>query len=112
MSTPVKIHQMKQGRRPHFIPEWCEKFNLIQAELAEKLGADPGLVSRWFSGSTPSLDYQRKLAELFDCETDGIFRHPDEDWMARFLRGRPREEVDRIKNTLEAAFPRKVANDK
>ena len=112
MSTPVKIHQMKQGRRPHFIPEWCEKFNLIQAELAEKLGADPGLVSRWFSGSTPSIEYQKKLPGLFDRETHGIFRHPDADWMARLLRDRPREEVDRIKNTLEAAFPRKVVNGK
>lgn len=110
MSTPVKIHRLKQGRRPHFIPEWCDKIGFKQADLAKELDADQGIVSRWFSGSSPSEDYQKRLAALFGCEEDGIFRHPDEDWMARFLRGRSKEEVDRIKATLETAFPRRVVN--
>lgn len=107
MTEVTKIHQMKQGRRPHFIKDWCEKRGLSQADLAKKLDADAGLVSRWFSGSTPSVEYQKKLAALFDCDEDGIFRHPDDDWMRKFLKGRSSEEVDRVKILLETAFPRK-----
>lgn len=101
-----RIHGLKQGRRPHYIKEWCERRNLSQADLSRELSADPGLVSRWFSGSSPSAVYQEKLAALFDCEPDAIFRHPDDDWMAKFLRGRSQKEIERIKSTLEIAFPR------
>lgn len=107
MTKVTTIHHMKQGRRPHFIPEWCEKRQLQQADLARKIGADPGLVSRWFKGSTPQKEWQEKLAAFFECEEESLFRHPDDDWMARFLKGRSSEEVDRVKILLETAFPRK-----
>ena len=107
MAKVTKIHHMKQGRRPHFISDWCNKRGLSQADLAKKLDADPGLVSRWFNGSTPSVEYQQKMAALFDCQEDSLFRHPDDDWMAKFLKGRTSEEVDRVKILLETAFPKK-----
>lgn len=107
MSNVTKIHNMKQGRRPHFVPDWCEKRGYSQADLAKKIEADPGLVSRWFKGSTPSAEYQAKMAALFDCDEESLFRHPDDDWMAKFLKGRSSEEVDRVKILLETAFPRK-----
>jgi transcriptional regulator with XRE-family HTH domain len=109
MSEVVRIHASKQGRRPHYIAAWADKKDLSQADIVRALGVDKGTVSRWFKGSSPTEDYQAKLAELFGTDEEGIFRHPDDDWMRRFLQGREKEEVERIKSTLEAAFPRKRA---
>ena len=106
MPNVSKIHPSKQPRRPHFIPEWAGLRQLTQADLARELGADKSLVSRWFSGSSPGKAWQVKLAAMFETEPDALFRHPDDDWLARFFAGRKREEIDRIKATLEAAFPR------
>jgi transcriptional regulator with XRE-family HTH domain len=79
-----EIHKTKQPRRPHFIEAWAEARNFSQADLARELGADKSIVSRWYDGSSPSREYQERLAALFHCEPDSIFRHPDDDWMARF----------------------------
>lgn len=99
------IHRTKQPRRPHFIPEWAEARGLTQADLARELDADKSVVSRWFNGTTPGLEWQEKLAALFHCEPDAIFRHPDDDWLSKFFRDRSREELERMKTMLEAAFP-------
>jgi transcriptional regulator with XRE-family HTH domain len=109
MSDLDGIHQKKQPRRPHFLREWMDSKGLRAVDLADELHIDKSLVSRWLSGSTPSADNQRILADFFGCEPEGLFRHPDEDWMARALRDRPREEIERIKQTIETAFPRKKA---
>lgn len=106
MSEITRIHKGKQPRRPHFIPEWAEARSLTQADLARELGADKSVVSRWFNGTTPGLEWQEKLAALFYCEPDALFRHPDDDWLSQFFRDRSREELERIKLMLEAAFPR------
>lgn len=97
----------KQGRRPHYIPEWASSIGMSQADLVRALGADKGSVSKWFAGATPQEQWQRKLADLFGTTTDGIFRHPDEAWVAGFLSGRDKDEIDRMKATLSAAFPKK-----
>ena len=108
MEPVARIHQLKQGHRPHFIPQWAEHRRLAQRDIVEALGVDKGVVSRWFSGSTPSVKYQEALAGLFETEREGLFRHPDEDWLAAFFAGRRRDEIERIKATLEAAFPRSI----
>lgn len=102
------IHKGRQPRRPHYVQEWAEKRGMRATDLASELGVDKSVVSRWFTGSTPSLESQQRLAALFGCEPESLFRHPDDDWLTRFFEGREREEVERIKNTLEAAFPRKT----
>lgn len=106
--TP-RIHATKQPRRPHHIVDWAEKFGFKQVEIADQLGADKSVVSKWFSGTTPGVEYQEKLAALFHTDREGLFRHPDDDWLAKFFRDRTAEEIDRIKSTLETAFPRKRA---
>lgn len=80
-----------------------------QSDIAEQINADKSVVSKWFSGSTPGLEYQAKLAALFHTDREGLFRHPDDDWLAKFFRDRSREEVERIKSTLETAFPRRLS---
>ena len=108
-----RIHRSKTPRRPHFIPEWAERRELSQADLARELEADKSVVSRWFSGTAPGLEWQAKLADLFfgdEDETESLFRHPDDDWLSRFFRGRSLDEIDRIKQTLEAAFPKRSSN--
>ncbi len=111
---PPILFKGRQPGRPHFIPEWAESHGYpTQSDLAEALEVDKSVVSRWYSvksPSSPSVTYQERLASLFgrEDEPDCIFRHPDDDWLRRFFQGREAEEVQRIKQTLEAAFPKKA----
>ena len=106
MGKIVEIHQSKQGRRPHFIAAWADHRNLTQADLAREIGADKSQISRWYAGATPQEPWQEKLAELFHTTPAALFRHPDEDWFAQFFSGRKQDEIDRMKKTLETAFPK------
>lgn len=107
MSNIPTIYAKKQPKRPHFIIEWCEKHGLNQSALAKKINADPSIVNRWFKGGSPSEPWQYILGEFFGCGREGIFRHPDDDWMTKFFKDRSKEEIERAKTMLEAAFPKK-----
>lgn len=109
MSEVTEIHRGKQPRRPHHIADWAELRGLKQADIARETGADKSVVSRWFNGATPGIEWQQKLAALFQTDPESLFRHPDDDWLKRFFEERTREEIERIKATLETAFPRKSA---
>lgn len=109
MNKIVRTQGTKQPARPHYIPEWAAHRGYeTQADLVRALEADKSVVSRWYAGATPGTDWQERLAALFHCEPESLFRHPDEDWMTRFFRDRAREEVERIKRVLELTFPRKA----
>lgn len=109
MSDDVpRIYKGRQPKRPHHVQSWAEKRGVRPGELAEEIGVDKSLVSRWYSGSTPSEESLAKLGAFFGVEPEAMFRDPDEDWLARLLRGRDREEIERIKSTIETAFPRKT----
>lgn len=110
MADVTRIHRTKQPNRPHFVVEWAEHRNFrTQAELRTALDADKSVVSRWYSGSTPSLEWQEKLAELFEMEDrESLFRHPDDDWLTKFFKGRSQDERERAKKMLEVAFPPKT----
>jgi hypothetical protein len=103
-----EIYRNRQPNRPHHIEDWAVRRGFSnQAALVKALGADKSLVSKWYSGATPSLDWQNALVELFALEDrQSLFRSPDDDWLTRFFRDRERDEIERIKNTLETAFPR------
>ena len=116
--TAIRLRMPATKRKPkpqvphrlHFIPEWAEKRNLKQAEIVQETGADKGTVSRWFSGNMPQDKYLDALAACLALDdVEALFRHPDDDWMARFLRDRSDEEKERIRAMLLAAFPKKVA---
>jgi transcriptional regulator with XRE-family HTH domain len=101
----------KQPKRPHFIPEWADARGLTQAELAKAVGVDKSNVSRWYSGASPGEEMQERLSAFFGCEPESLFRHPNEFWLAQFFNGRSEEEIKRIKQTLEVAFPRPRARE-
>ena len=105
----TQIHRSKQPRRPHYVVEWAKRRGFKKAvDLAKEINADKSVVSRWYNGATPGKEYQDRLAAAFGIEPDALFRHPDDDWIARFLAGRDEEEIERIKATLESAFPRRM----
>jgi transcriptional regulator with XRE-family HTH domain len=59
MSLRYRVHDLRKE------PGWS------QAELAERVGADPAQISRYESGRiTPSADVIVRLAETFDVTTD------------------------------------------
>lgn len=101
----------RQPGRPHYIPEWAAlRGYQSQAELIRALGdPDKSTVSRWYNGATPNVESQMRLAALFDCSHDDLFRHPDERWVSQFFSGRERDEIERIKQSLELIFPRKAS---
>lgn len=79
---------------------------MTQADLARALGADKSVVSRWFRGTTPGEEWQSALASLFGIERESLFRHPDDDWFRAFFEDRSADEIQRMKQTLEVAFPK------
>lgn len=107
MSDVPSIHKSKQPRRPHCVPEWAEHRGFrTQAELAKALGVDKSVVSRWYKDSSPGIEHQERLADLFCLDDrEQLFRKPEDDWLARFFRERSAEEKDRARKMLEAAFP-------
>ena len=106
MPATTRIHKGKQPNRPHFIQEWAELRGFqTQADLAKELDADKSVVSRWYSGTSPTVEWQERLSALFDCDREALFRHPDDDWLTKFFRNRDRDEIERAKRMLEAAFP-------
>lgn len=106
MSNPNQIHKGKTPIRIHYIPEWAERRHLTQADLVRELGVDKGLVSRWFSGTVPTEKWLEPLAGVLSTDVHGLFRHPDEDWIANFLRGKTEEERERLRNIIQNAFPK------
>jgi transcriptional regulator with XRE-family HTH domain len=97
-------HRNKITIRLHFINEWAEKRNMSQADLGREVGADKGLVSRWFGGMVPKEDYLMKLAALFGTDVHGLFRHPDEDWLAKIFREKNEEQRERAIEMLRLLF--------
>jgi len=103
----AKIHGGKLPKRIHFIGEWIELRRLAQADVVRELGVNKGTVSKWCAGDLPSEDNLTALAALLQVEPNQLFRHPDDDWIARLFADRSEEEKHRMIETLNAAFPRK-----
>jgi transcriptional regulator with XRE-family HTH domain len=80
---------------------------LSQADLARELGADKSIVSRWYAGASPSVAWQERLASLFHCEPEELFRSPNDNWLKRFFEGRTEDEIAHIQKSLEVTFPKK-----
>lgn len=106
----TRIHSGKTPTRRHFIVEWAAKYQMKKADIARATGADKSLVGKWFNGVLPSEPYLEQLAALFHTEPESLFRHPDEDWIAKFFKDRlaTEDERQRALSILDQAFPKKA----
>lgn len=111
MPKPAKIHTDKSPPRLHYIVEWAKKRGIKPKDIVENLGVNKSTVSRWFEGTVPMEAHLVPLAAYFQLEKPAdLFTDPDEDWMTRLLRGRSKDEIERIKTMIEVAFPQKKSN--
>ncbi|WP_026618320.1 helix-turn-helix transcriptional regulator [Ensifer sp. WSM1721] len=104
MSNIEEIHGGKSPIRIHYLPEWADKRNLSQADIVREIGVDKSLVSRWFDGTLPKAEYLERLAALFGTDVHGLFRHPDDDWLAKFFRDKTEEQKERAIEMLRIFF--------
>lgn len=109
--SATRIHQGKEARRRHYLAEWMELRGVKPADITEAIGADKSLISRWLNkGVLPGKNYLEALAGFLGAEEGAaLFRHPDDDWLARFFRERNEADRARARAILEAAFPKRVA---
>lgn len=88
-----------------------EARNRTPADLIRDLDSDKSTVYRWLQGQLPHPEQQEQIAAYFEIEPEALLRHPDDDWIARFLRGRSEEERERIKQAMELAWPPRTGTD-
>ncbi len=118
MTQVTEIHKNKSPVRRHFLAEWLEWRNLTPADLLDALNdpersmdlgyIDKSQVYRWLKGQMPQPAMQRRIAEGLDLNDPAdLLRAPDPigDWFVEFVRGRSADEIERIQQTLQAAFP-------
>lgn len=105
MGRPARIHKSKQPQRFHYIPEWAKHRHLKQADIARGLDVDKSTVSRWFEGAIPVEKHLTALTGFLEAEEPAaLFRHPQDDWLARFFRGRSEAQRQRVINILKASL--------
>ena len=89
-----------------------EHRGLQARDLVEMTGADKSNVSRWLNkGALPKGEHLLALADGLEAESiASLFRHPDDDWMARLFQQKQleAEERERAKAIIDAAFPDKA----
>lgn len=97
----------------HYIEEWAEHRALKRADIASALGVDKSLVSRWFQGAIPSDKWLEPLAELLNAtEASSLFRHPDDDWIAKMFRDKTDEQREAAVEMLKLFFRNNVSAQK
>lgn len=91
------------GPKLHYIAEWAEKRGVTRAAMARALGVEKSTVGRWFDGSLPLEKYVVMIADILEVdEPNALFRHPDNDWLARLLRRTPEKDKDATRKAIEA----------
>jgi transcriptional regulator with XRE-family HTH domain len=76
----------KQAGRPHYIQEWATKNGFRNnVTVAEAIGANKSSITEWYAGATPHKKNLEKLAKLFNCSVEELFRHPDEVRLSRAI---------------------------
>lgn len=108
MAQSAQTNEKDTGTRIHYIPEWATLRSMRQADIVKAFPADMNVnkstVSRWFKGSLPEKRHLEGLGEIFGIEPASLFRHPDDDWIAKFFRERTEAERDRAIEVLKAMF--------
>lgn len=121
MNSLVRIHKGKQPISKHYLKEWLDERDMGAMDLLDEINKalpdpiDKSQVYRWLKGQMPHDDMLVRIAgvlSIVDAETGapdprGVLRDPNVDWIAQKLRGRSEDEVERVKQILDAAFPPK-----
>jgi hypothetical protein len=69
------------------------------------LGVDKSTVSRWFKGTVPVEEHLIALTGFLEAEEPAaLFRHPQDDWLAQFFRGRSAAQRARAIKILQASM--------
>lgn len=116
MPNVSKIHQDKQPIRRHFLAEWLEKREMSAMDLLNALNdpersmdfnaIDKSQVYRWLKGQLPHPQMQLRIVEALGLDDAGdLLRSPEDDWFNQFFKDRTEDEIERMKQMLEAAFP-------
>lgn len=112
MGRPRKKQEEPPHQGLHYIAAWAEKRGYIQADFVRSLSVDKGTVSRWFNGHMPDETNLPRIAAFLSVDVDQLFRAPEDDWIRQLFYNRSVSELQRIKATLEAAFPREAFTKK
>ena len=91
--------------------EWAERRGMTQSDIAESLDVNKATVSKWFAGALPSEANIPRIAAMFGIEVYELFTAPEDSWLANFVKGRSQETRERMRRTLEAAFPPRTGTD-
>lgn len=120
------IYQNRKTFRRHYLREWLAEREMTAPELVKALNEpdnesyiDKAQVYRWIKGQLPQHRMQMRIAaalSLTDPESgepipELLMRHPAEDWIARKLRGRSEEEIERARQAIELVLPDKTGTD-
>lgn len=98
----TRIHKDKRPHRIHYIAEWLERRGIRQADVVRDLGVDKGTVSKWCAGGLPGEANLLSLAAFLHVEPTDLFRHPDDDWIARLFKDRSESERETMILMLRA----------
>lgn len=105
MLRMTQIHKIHGGKTPvriHYIREWAAKRNLKQSDFVKNIDVDKSTVSRWFAGTLPKEEHLIALAGFLSTEVTSLFRHPDDDWLAKFFRDKTDEQREQAIRVLRA----------
>lgn len=128
MAKPAQIHKGKRPFRRHYLREWLDERDMEPMELLDALNEaasmespiiDKSQVYRWLKGALPHPPTQIRIAaalELLDPETGEpdpqmLMVHPAQVWMALKIRGRSQDDIERMKQMIDLAFPSRTGTD-
>lgn len=116
MAKVTRIHRGKSSFRRHYLAEWLSARDMSPMDLHRLLNEpesaetfiDKKQVYRWVDeGKLPHAPTMARIADALKLDSpEDLHRHPNEDWIAKFLRDRSEEELDRIRRSLEVTFPK------
>jgi transcriptional regulator with XRE-family HTH domain len=99
-------HADDGSKRRHFIAEWAELRGKRQTDIVRDLGIEKSTVYRWFAeGVIPSEKHLVPLAAYLAVEEPVLlFKHPDDDWLAKMFRDKTDEQREKAVAMLKLFF--------
>lgn len=87
----------------HFVREWIEARGLDQKRLAERMGCEPGTVSKLLNDKAKmTTGWLARFAEALNTDIPSLFRHPDRPTPDDLLRNLPEEKRQEVIRVIKA----------